>query len=106
MEDVEFGNKLETIGESAFASCKSLRHLENASVRIIGAYCAFYNCTSLIDAEFGTRLESIGRRAFCNCYSLRRISIPLKGVTNLVVALNWPKLILLGVERSTKLFAI
>lgn len=60
-----------SIGESAFAGCKSLAHVVVAKSCTIGAY-AFANCTnvSIISGTFDT----VGAYAFANCSSLRVIS--------------------------------
>jgi hypothetical protein len=78
MSDVAFGNKLETIGRSAFWDCTSLRRLKIPFIRTIERY-AFCKCTSLTGVELGEGLEIIviGEGAFKNCSSLRRIAIPL-----------------------------
>ncbi len=76
LENVEFGDMLETIGNWAFANT-SLRNTKLAKVRIIGPY-AFANCQELSEVELSEDLERIGGRAFGNCPRLRRIAIPLK----------------------------
>ena len=77
LEDVEFGIKLETIGNNAFYRT-SLRHIKLPKVRFIGDY-AFSECEQLTDVELLSEdLQSIGGRAFGNCPHLRRIAIPLK----------------------------
>jgi hypothetical protein len=60
LEDVEFGNKLEIIGESAFMSRKSLRDIKIPSVRTIEVG-AFLKCKCLTDAEFGIYRAGIYR---------------------------------------------
>ena len=79
--DIIFG-KLEIIGDSSFADCKSLRSINLPSIRTVGAY-AFAGCTALTDAVFGEDLESIKEGTFDGCTSIRRIAIPLKD--NLIV---------------------
>src|SRR5210317_752746 len=74
--DVEFGNKLETIGRLAFART-SLRSIKIPNVRVIGNN-AFVACYQLTAAELSEDLERIGCAGFHNCPSLRRITIPLK----------------------------
>jgi acid stress-induced BolA-like protein IbaG/YrbA len=77
LEDVEFGIKLETIGNNAFFRT-SLRQIKLPKVRFIGDY-AFSECEQLTDVELLSEdLQSIGGRAFGNCPHLRRIAIPLK----------------------------
>ncbi len=76
LEDVEFGDKLDTIGHSAFHAT-SLRTIKTPKVRTIGDY-TFFNCEQLTEADFSKDLERIGEAAFLDCPRLRRISIPLK----------------------------
>ncbi len=77
LEDVEFGDKLETIGDDAFRGCR-LRNIKLPKCRVIGEY-SFANCRQLTDVELSDEdLETIGYRAFSNCRRLRRIAIPLK----------------------------
>ena len=76
LSDVEFGDRLETIGEWAFASC-SLRSIKIPSVRSVQTG-AFVYCSQLTDAEFGINLRTIGRHSFHDCPNLLRITIPLK----------------------------
>ena len=75
--DVEFGDRLETIGHSAFHFCKSLRSIKSLSVRSIQPQ-AFSDCEQLTEAEFGSDLEIIGCHSFHYCPNLQRIAIPLK----------------------------
>jgi hypothetical protein len=76
LESVEFGDRLESIGEYAFNTC-SLQHLKVPSIITIRAG-AFNNCQRLTDIEFSERLETIGECAFHNCERLQRVAIPLK----------------------------
>ena len=76
LESVEFGNKLETIGESALADT-SLRNIKLPKVRFIENR-AFANCQQLTEVKLSRDLLTIGDWAFCECSSLRRIALPLK----------------------------
>ena len=76
LTDVEFGDRLETIGIQAF-SCCPLRSIKIPSVRTVQQY-AFSNCSVLMEAEFGNDLETIDCNSFVNCINLQRIVIPLK----------------------------
>ncbi len=76
VSDVQFSDRLETIGEYAFDSC-CLRSIKMPSVRIVQR-SAFIYCRQLTDVEFGINLETIGVNTFYNCRKLQRISIPLK----------------------------
>eukprot|EP00986_Skeletonema_menzelii_P002861 scaffold833_cov145-Skeletonema_menzelii.AAC.21 len=76
LEDVECG-KLEIIGDSAFARCKSLRSINLPSVRIVEGW-AFYGCEDLTGVKFSSELERFDQGTFSSCASLERITIPLK----------------------------
>ena len=76
LESVEFGDRLEEIGHSAFNECSSLKHLKIPSIIWLGQ--SFMECTSLTDVELSERLETIEALAFLNCKRLQRIAIPLK----------------------------
>jgi hypothetical protein len=75
LSDVEFGNKLDIVGEDAFDST-SLRKIKMPSVRTIESG-AFRNCEQLTDVELPA-VERIGKDAFTRCENLQRIVIPLK----------------------------
>ena len=78
LSDVEFGDRLETIGKFAFNYCNSLRSINIPSARSVQDF-AFGECNQLTDVEFGVNLERIEVNSFCSCRRLQRISIPLKG---------------------------
>ena len=73
---VEFGDKLETIGKSAFHST-ALKKIRMPSVRTI-RQGAFAWCTELSDVKFGKALMKL-EEAFYRCSSLEQIGLPLKG---------------------------
>jgi hypothetical protein len=75
LSDVEFGDKLETIGRFAFHGT-SLRTITMPSVRTI-ELAAFRDCKQLTDVELPA-VERIGECAFCDCPRLQRIAIPSK----------------------------
>ena len=77
LESVEFGGRLETIGNRTFGECSSLQHLKLPSIITIGT-ASFASCTRLTDIDLSERLETIGFRAFWHCKRLQRIAIPLK----------------------------
>ena len=65
-----------SIGDSAFAGCRSLSNIAiPSSVNSIGDK-AFWDCCSLTSIVIPNSVTSIGDRAFDNCYSLKYISIP------------------------------
>jgi len=74
--DVEFGDKLETIGKYAFQGTR-LRKIKLPKVRFI-ASSAFQNCYYLTDADLSEDLKRIQTVAFESCSRLRRIAVPLK----------------------------
>ncbi len=76
LTDVEFGNKLETIGGRAFVRT-DLRTIKIPKVRNIEHY-AFYGCGQLTEVKLPEGLEGIGDWAFTECPRLRRIAFPLK----------------------------
>ncbi len=76
LSDVEFGDRLETIGELAFGVCY-FRSIKMPSVRTTEDF-AFAHCTQLTEVEFGIDLERIGPNSFANCPQLQRVAIPLK----------------------------
>lgn len=99
VESVEFGNSLQKIGESAFASCSGLvavnipntvKEIESnafnscnnlktvqiaGSVETIGEQ-AFYNCTALATVTLNNGIKTIGNNVFFNCSSLTKIVVP------------------------------
>ena len=76
LENVEFGDKLETIGRRAFQST-SLRKIQLPKVRAIGIR-AFTECEQLTEVELSEDLEVIEEGAFEDCPNLRRVALPLK----------------------------
>ena len=78
MPAVEFGDKLEEIGDDAFQRCTALTSIKISSVRTIGKE-AFGFCGELTDVEFGEALGTLKEAAFRGCPKLKRIALPLKG---------------------------
>jgi BMFP domain-containing protein YqiC len=76
LADVEFGDKLKTIGNNSF-QFTSLRNIKLPKVRTIKCY-AFYKCEQLTDVEMSDKLRRIKSYAFFTCPRLRRIAMPLK----------------------------
>eukprot|EP00984_Skeletonema_dohrnii_P004566 scaffold1611_cov94-Skeletonema_dohrnii-CCMP3373.AAC.1 len=77
LSSVEFGKDLETIGESAFDQCTSLRNIKMPNVLRIGLR-AFQDC-ALTELDLPLGLEVVEGQAFGGCQSLTRASMPLKG---------------------------
>ena len=82
LEDIEFGDKLEIIGMSAFEFCTNIRRIKiPAAMRF--STCmglsirekAFGRCRNLTDVEIGKPLANLYRLAFDGCTSLRRIRL-------------------------------
>ncbi len=66
-------NRLECIGEGAFARCTSLSALSlNPDMTVIKPF-AFYKCYSLYAVEFPYALEEIGDYAFYVCYRINAL---------------------------------
>ena len=76
LSDVQFGDRLETIGKYAFDGC-SMMSIEIPTVRTLDIE-AFSYCEKVEDVEFGVNLETIGIGSFYGCKQLQRIAIPLK----------------------------
>ena len=81
LETIEFGEKLNHIGENAFYQCGALTELvlPNTLTKIENR--AFYNCDNLKTVSFnkesaGTGLETIGKFAFSNCDMLTEVEFP------------------------------
>jgi len=71
LTDIEFGGKLETIGDAAFIHCTSLRRIKIPVVTTI-ARKAFSFRRNLTDVELGSGLVTIGSHAFDGCAALKR----------------------------------
>ena len=67
-------NKVETIGQGAFAYCSSLTTVDFSACTSIGN-SAFYGCTKLTSVSFPV-CTRIGTTAFTNCSSLTTVDFP------------------------------
>ena len=64
MSEVNFNNRLKTIGETAFEGCNSLTHVDLPdSVQKIGKK-AFYNCVNLKELNLSINLKEVEMAAF------------------------------------------
>ena len=76
MASPELGSGLTTIGDDAFADCKTLRVVTLPdSVTTIGTY-AFSGCTALTSVGLSENLREIPKGLFYNCSGLEHESIP------------------------------
>ena len=86
MTSINFGTNcdIDTIGTSAFESCKSLASITIGKVKTLGE-CAFNNCTELANINRtsdgkndlrSSTLTSIGRYTFGGCTSLANLYLP------------------------------
>eukprot|EP00985_Skeletonema_marinoi_P014169 scaffold7132_cov79-Skeletonema_marinoi.AAC.1 len=74
IEELECHDRVETVGEWAFARCPSLRRVIMPGVEVVED-CAFNSCKALMYVECG-KLERIEGCAFDGCKSLRGIDLP------------------------------
>eukprot|EP00984_Skeletonema_dohrnii_P030376 scaffold21779_cov69-Skeletonema_dohrnii-CCMP3373.AAC.1 len=74
IEELECHDRVKTVKERAFYSCRYLRKVIMRGVRVFERL-AFYNCEALADVECG-KLERIGESAFGGCKSLTSINLP------------------------------
>jgi hypothetical protein len=78
LADIEFGDKLETIGRDSFVGT-ALRNVKIPKVRVIDEG-AFHSCKQITDVELSEDLEAIHDEAFGECPRLRHIAMPLKDI--------------------------
>lgn len=72
--EVEFGANTQTILQSAFLGCESLKSIKATNLHTIGNF-AFTDCKNLTDIEFySTERISVGKFAFSGCESLKELS--------------------------------
>lgn len=73
LTDINFGNKLENIGENAFINCTSLERLTFPESLVAITKKAFSRCSNLKDIKFENSAANIGEYAFEHCTKLQNI---------------------------------
>ncbi len=71
-----------TVGEFAFAGCRSLETVSLAGVRTVNGF-AFWSCPRLTAVSFGATVSKIGGGAFKNCPSLKTVTLPSSSSTQI-----------------------
>ena len=79
---VEFPSTLQSIGGSAFYSCRGLTSITFPSGLTSIEDSAFYGCSSLTGITLPSSLKSIGNSAFYYCSGLTSITLP-EGITSI-----------------------
>ncbi len=76
MQNITLPEGLETIGESAFAACVSLKNIDFPdSLTSIGV-SAFSDCDSLISVTIPSKVKKLYRETFRHCNQLQHVIIP------------------------------
>ena len=76
LKEVVFGDKVKTIGATAFHSCTGLTSLKIGKNVTEIQYDAFNGCTGLKTIDLGEKLETIGTGAFRECTGITSVMIP------------------------------
>lgn len=76
LEEVNFPDTVEYIGEGAFDFCTSLTSVTIPSSVTQINESAFSDCTALTEVNLSEGLETLGSYAFYNCTSLKSVNIP------------------------------
>ena len=88
LQSIDIPNSVTSIGERAFADCKSLQSIDIPnSVTSIGER-AFNGCSALQKIDIPNSITSIGDSAFAFCSSLQSIDIP-NSVTSIGYSAFW-----------------
>ena len=82
IKEVNIGDEVEIIGNSAFYGFKGLKSIELPNSIITIGNSSFSNCNNLKDIVLSGNLKSIGESAFYRCDSLKSIVLP-KGLENI-----------------------
>ena len=76
LENADFGDSVEEIGNLAFADCKSIKKVSlPASLKKLG-FDAFFRCSSIDTVKLAEGIEKIGSGAFQGCPALTGVTIP------------------------------
>ena len=76
LENIVFGNNLESIYMEAFMGCNELKELTlPGSLERIGNF-SFYNCTSIEKLTIQEGAKIIGSFAFAHCEAMKSVSLP------------------------------
>ena len=73
---IEIGDKLETLGVSAFNNCQKLESISLPGTLKVVSKDAFKNCYALSTVTLGEGIEEIGNGAFYYATALEEITIP------------------------------
>ena len=76
VEEVVLGQKVASIGESAFGGYSLISNIDIPSSCVELESWAFSNCTSMTIAKLGNRLEIMGDNVFHSCSSLTTSTMP------------------------------
>lgn len=76
VSSIIFGNKVETIGESAFQNCSKVSELNIPESVVSMEKNVFNSCSSLLKISLPQSITAIPEGAFMNCQALHEIAIP------------------------------
>ena len=76
INNIQLWEGLESIGESAFAQCKSLTEINIPNNIYTINNGVFEGCAKLANVNFGENVNEIKSNAFSNCSSLFSVTIP------------------------------
>lgn len=77
LADLNFGTRLDSIGNMAFMYCTALKELTfPATFRSIGNRQAFLGCSMLETVNFNEGMEELGGAAFMICTNLKSVKVP------------------------------
>lgn len=76
LEEIDFGNGVETIKESAFYGCIFLNRLDFPNTLKEIGISAFMNDENLVEINFSEGLQKINLLSFAGCTALKEVRIP------------------------------